>query len=61
MSKSTRYEWCDQQAALNERMKNFQLNPGVEQMEAVLAGMRAYAEAARNGNIDIPQSWTSYN
>ena len=42
-------------------MKNFQLNPGAEQMEAVLAEMRAYAEAARNGDIDIPQSWTSYN
>ena len=61
MSKAARYEWRDQQASLNERMKGFQLNPGVEQMEAVLAEMRAYAEAARSGSIDIPQSWTSYD
>jgi hypothetical protein len=56
---TTKYEWRDQQAALNERMKGFQLNPGAGQMEAVMAGMRAYADAARGGNIDIPQSWTS--
>ncbi|GGE79213.1 hypothetical protein [Massilia psychrophila] len=61
MSKAARYEWRDQHAALNERMKGFQLNPSDEHMEAVLAEMRAYAEAARNGNIDIPQSWTSYD
>jgi hypothetical protein len=61
MSKAARYEWRDQQAALNERMKGFQLNPSAEQMEAVLAEMRAYAEAARSGNIDIPMSWTSYD
>ena len=38
-----------------------EMNPSDEHMEAVLAEMRAYAEAARNGNIDIPQSWTSYD
>ena len=61
MSKAARYEWRDQHASLNERMKGFQLNPGAEQMEAVMAEMRAYADAARSGNIDIPQSWTSYD
>jgi hypothetical protein len=60
MSKAARYEWRDQQASLNERMKGFQLNPGVEQMEAVMAEMRAYADAARSGSIEIPHSWTSY-
>jgi hypothetical protein len=60
MSKAARYEWRDQQASLNERMKGFQLNPGVEQMEAVMAEMRAYADAARSGSIEIPNSWTSY-
>ncbi len=60
MSKTSRYEWRDQQAALQERMKGFLMNPGNEQLEAVVAEMRAYADAARSGHIDIPQSWTSY-
>lgn len=60
MSNAARYEWRDQQAALQERMKGFLLNPGAEQMEAVVAEMRAYAQAAQAGQIDIPQSWTSY-
>lgn len=61
MSKSARYEWRDQQAALNERMKGFLENPGEDQMEAVVAEMRAYADAARTGSIEIPARWTSYN
>jgi hypothetical protein len=61
MSKSSRYEWRDQQAALQERMKGFLANPNSEQMEAVLAEMRAYADAAQSGHIEIPQRWTSYN
>jgi hypothetical protein len=61
MSKSSRYEWRDQQAALHERMKGFLENPGKEQLEAVVAEMRAYADAARTGTIDIPQRWISYN
>jgi hypothetical protein len=61
MSKSSRYEWRDQQAALHERMKGFIENPGKEQLEAVVAEMRAYADAARAGSIDIPQRWISYN
>jgi hypothetical protein len=61
MSKSSRYEWRDQQAALQERMKGFITNPGKEQMEAVLSEMRAYAEAAQSGHIEIPQRFTSYS
>jgi hypothetical protein len=61
MSKSARYEWRDQHAALNERMKGFLQNPNSEQLEAVVAEMRAYADAARNGNMEIPTRWTSYN
>lgn len=61
MSKSSRYEWRDQQAALQDRMKGFLANPSNEQLEAVVAEMRAYADAARSGHIDIPQRWTSYN
>jgi hypothetical protein len=60
MSKTSRYEWRDQQAALQERMKGFLMNPGSEQLEAVVAEMRAYADAAKSGHIDIPQNWTSY-
>jgi len=61
MSKSARYEWRDQQAALNQRMKGFLENPGKEQLEAVVAEMRAYADAARSGSMEIPTRWTSYN
>ncbi|WP_426103328.1 hypothetical protein [Massilia sp. TSP1-1-2] len=61
MSKSARYEWRDQQAALNERMKGFLANPSTEQMEAMLAELRAYADAARSGNLEIPTTWTSYS
>jgi AcrR family transcriptional regulator len=60
MSKSARYEWRDQQASLNERMKGFQMNPGEAQMAAVMAEMRVYADAARSGSIEIPKVWTTY-
>jgi hypothetical protein len=30
-------------------------------MEAVVAQMRDYAEAAKSGAIEIPKTWTSYN
>lgn len=61
MSKSARYEWRDQQAALNERMKGFLENPGNEQLDAVVAEMRAYAAAAQAGRIEIPQRFVSYS
>ncbi len=61
MSKSARYEWRDQQATLHERMKGFLENPGNEQLDAVVAEMRAYAAAAKAGNIEIPQRFVSYS
>jgi len=61
MSKSARYEWRDQQAALNERLKGFLENPNTEHLEAVIADMRAYADAARSGAMEIPTRWTSYS
>jgi hypothetical protein len=61
MSKSARYEWRDQHAAVNECMKGFLANPNTEQLEAVVAEMRAYAAAAHNGNMEIPAKWTSYS
>lgn len=61
MSNAARKEWRDQQAILNQRLKGFLENPGKEQMEAVVAEMRAYADAARSGSIEIPASWTCYN
>lgn len=61
MSKSARYEWHDQQAALNERLKGFLKNPGQQQMDAVLADMQAYADSARQGRIEIPMAWTTYD
>jgi hypothetical protein len=60
MSKSSRYEWRDQQAALQERMKGFLQNPNNEQLEAVVAEMRAYAAAAQSGTIDIPQRFIAF-
>lgn len=60
MSKSSRYEWRDQQAALQERMKVFLQNPNNEQLEAVVAEMRAYAAAAQAGTIDIPQRFIAF-
>jgi hypothetical protein len=61
MSKASRYEWRDQQASLQERMKGFLANPGDEQLEAMVAEMRAYAQAARSGQIEIPQTWSAYS
>ncbi len=60
MSKSSRYEWRDQQASLQERMKGFLQNPDNEQLEAVVAEMRAYAAAAQSGSIDIPQRFIAF-
>jgi hypothetical protein len=61
MSKAARYEWRDQQASLQERLKGFLANPSTEQLDAMVAEMRAYASAAEAGQIEIPQSWTSYS
>jgi hypothetical protein len=60
MSKSSRYEWRDQQASLTERMKGFMEHPGTEELEAVIAEMQAYAHAAKSGSIDIPTVWNCY-
>jgi hypothetical protein len=54
MSKSNRLEWSKQISQLNERIKLFQANPGQEQLDAAIEQMQAYAEAARNGGIEIP-------
>jgi hypothetical protein len=42
-------------------MKGFLANPDSERMEAVVAEMRAYADAARAGYIEIPQTFTAYS
>jgi hypothetical protein len=60
MSKSSRYEWRDQQAALQERMKLFLQNPNSEHLEAVVTEMHAYAAAAQSGSIDIPQRFVAF-
>jgi hypothetical protein len=41
-------------------MKGFLANPSNEQIEAIVAEMRAYADAAQSGSIEIPQRWTAY-
>jgi hypothetical protein len=44
---------------MNERIKNFQANPGQEQLDAAIAELKAYAEAARTGGIEIPSLFTT--
>ncbi|GJJ04050.1 MULTISPECIES: hypothetical protein [Duganella] len=58
MSKSNRLDWSRQVTLMNERIKMFQANPGQEQLDAVIQEMQAYAEAARNGGIEIPTRFT---
>jgi len=61
MSTMARLEWNDQQAELDQRLKGFMAKPDAANMEAVIAQMRAYAEAAKSGAMEIPKQWTSYN
>jgi hypothetical protein len=61
MSTMARLEWNDQQAALDQKLKGFMAQPDAASMEAVIAQMRVYADAAKNGAMEIPKTWTSYN
>ena len=58
MSRNNRLDWSKQITQLNERIKSFQAKPGQEELEAAIKEMQAYAEAARNGGIEIPTSFT---
>jgi hypothetical protein len=58
MSKTNRLNWSQQITLMNERIKHFQANPGQEQLDAVIAELQAYAEAARTGGIEIPARFT---
>ncbi|RZT08891.1 hypothetical protein SAMN05216319_2691 [Duganella sp. CF402] len=58
MSKTNRLDWSKQITLMNERIKHFQAEPGQEQLDAVIAELKAYAEAARNGGIEIPSRFT---
>jgi len=60
MSKASRYEWRDQQASLQDCMKSFIEKPTDEQLDAVIAEMRAYAAAAKSGAIEIPERFVSF-
>jgi hypothetical protein len=59
MSRTNRLDWSKQVTLMNERIKNFQANPGQEQLDAVIAELKAYAEAARTGGIEIPSLFTT--
>ena len=59
MSRTNRLDWSKQITLMNERIKNFQANPGQEQLDAVIAELKAYAEAARTGGIEIPALFTT--
>lgn len=54
MSRTNRLDWSKQVTLMNERLKTFQANPGQEQLDAVIDELKAYAEAARTGGIEIP-------
>ena len=59
MSRTNRLDWSKQITLMNERIKNFQANPGQEQLDAVIDELKAYAEAARTGGIEIPSLFTT--
>jgi hypothetical protein len=59
MSRTNRLDWSKQITLMNERIKNFQANPGQEQLDAVIDELKAYAEAARTGGIEIPALFTT--
>lgn len=55
MSKVDRLEWSRKVAMLNERIKGFQENPSQEHLDAAINELKAYAEAANTGGIEIPE------
>lgn len=55
MSKVDRLEWSRKVALLNEYIRGFQANPSQEQLEQAICALRAYAEAAHSGDMEIPQ------
>jgi hypothetical protein len=55
MSKVDRLEWSRKIATLNERIKGFQENPNKEHLDAAINELKAYAEAASSGGIEIPE------
>jgi hypothetical protein len=61
MSKSARLEWHDQLTILNRNLKTFMQQPGDAEVAAMLAAMREYAQASRQGQIEIPVTWNSYD
>ncbi len=59
MSTDARAAWRDQQALINQRLSGFLTDPGQPQLDAVLAELRSYAQAASAGILEIPQRWIS--
>jgi hypothetical protein len=59
MSKTNRLDWSKQVTLMNERIKSFQADPSQEQLDAAIAVLKAYAEAARTGGIEIPTLFTT--
>jgi len=55
MSKVDRLEWSRKIATISERIKGFQENPNQEHLDAAINELKAYAEAANSGGIEIPE------
>ncbi|WP_256079271.1 hypothetical protein [Massilia sp. YIM B04103] len=54
MSNWERLEWSKQVSVLNERIRDFQGDPSPDRLELAIRQLRAYAEAASSGGIEIP-------
>ncbi|GGB92773.1 hypothetical protein [Pseudoduganella buxea] len=54
MSRIDRLEWSQKVASLNECIRGFQANPSKEQLDRAISELRAYADAAEGGNMEIP-------
>ncbi len=54
MSRIDRLEWSQKVASLNECIRGFQANPSKEQLDRAITELRAYADAAEGGNMEIP-------
>ncbi len=55
MSKVDRLEWSRKIATLNERIKGFQEDPSKEHLDEAINELKAYADAASSGGIEIPE------
>lgn len=59
MSRIDRLEWSQKVASLNECIRGFQANPSKEQLDRAISELRAYADAANGGEMEIPSRFVA--